>query len=420
MGISEIKDAAINTANAAKNKALETAEAAKETVLNHLPEMPEDTGFNKPDEYRDGWMLKGPLAKCGYDWWWHSFTGYSEKTGEEKSFYIEFFTVNPGLGGKEPLFDPLPSYLMVNVGAWGEDAAQLHRYFGWEEVNLTHEVPYLVSAGECFCSETRTMGKVEVSEAERDAHPEWKSDNGRMIWDLSIEKDIAFNVGYGAGTALREAEAFQMYWHAQGMKSYFKGTVIWNGETYKVRPEDCYGYADKNWGSDFTSPWIWLSSNDLKSRITGNRLKNSVFDIGGGRPKVGPLALEGKLLSAVWYEGTPYEFNFSKVWTLTRTKFKCKETKKRLVWRVVQETPFAKLMVQITCEKKDMLRIRYVSPDGAFRHKNLWNGGTGTGLIKLYKKKISLKNKWEWELVDEIEAAHVGCEYGVYSEKDEE
>lgn len=29
-------------------------------------------------------MLKGNLAREGYDWWWHSFTGINEKTGEEK------------------------------------------------------------------------------------------------------------------------------------------------------------------------------------------------------------------------------------------------------------------------------------------------------------------------------------------------
>ena len=32
--------------------------------------------MNKSDLKRDYFMLKGPLAKKGYDWWWHSFTGY--------------------------------------------------------------------------------------------------------------------------------------------------------------------------------------------------------------------------------------------------------------------------------------------------------------------------------------------------------
>ena len=39
------------------------------------------------------------------------------------------------------------------------------------------------------------------------------------------------------------------------------------------------------------------------------------------------------------------------------------------------------------------------------RHKRLWNGGNGVGTVKLYRGR---------ELVDEIEARNVGCEYGEY------
>ena len=425
----------------------EGASKVKNMVGKHLPEIPNplehlpdnwrdylpksvpnpldmiDMSFNHPDEFRDAFMLKGSLAKEGYDWWWHSFTGVNSKTGKEKAFYIEFYTINPELGGDQPVFGQMnmekssgkrPSYLMVNVGSWGEDAAQLHRFFGWDDVNVKDEVPFLISAAECFCSETRTLGKVEVTPEDVKNHPEWLSDAGKMIWDLQIDKEIAFNVGYGASKTMRETDAFQMFWHAQGMKSAFAGQVIWNGEVYLVSPDTCYGYADKNWGKDFTSPWVWLSSNHLISNLTGQTLENSVFDIGGGCPKVGPMELDRKLLSAFYYEGMPYEFNFSKVWTLTKTKFRCKETATKIIWRVMQETPTVKMYTKVECLKKDMLKIRYEAPDGSFRHKNLWNGGNGTGNIKLYHKKITLKNKWEWELVDDIEALNIGCEYGEY------
>jgi tocopherol cyclase len=101
--------------------------------------------FNKSDLSRDAFMLKGDLADCGYDWWWHSFTGHDALTGAEKSFFVEFFTCNPHLGGKEPVFGQLPenqahdirpSYVMVKAGAWGEDAAQLHRFFGWQDAEV--------------------------------------------------------------------------------------------------------------------------------------------------------------------------------------------------------------------------------------------------------------------------------------------
>lgn len=69
----------------------------------------------------------------------------------------------------------------------------------------------------------------------------------------------------------------------------------------------------------------------------------------------------------------------------------------------------AKMEVDITCRKEDMILIRYESPDGYKRHTRLWNGGTGSGTVKLYEKKHG-----RWVLLDEVTAGHVGCEYGVY------
>ena len=51
-------------------------------------------------------------------------------------------------------------------------------------------------------------------------------DFGELSWDLTIDKQIAFNVGYGASRPLCDAETFAMYWHAEGMKSAYSGTVI--------------------------------------------------------------------------------------------------------------------------------------------------------------------------------------------------
>lgn len=369
-------------------------------------------------------MLVKGMARCGYDWWWHSFTAHHAETGEEKPFFLEFFVCNPELGGDEPVFGQLeenrkvgkkPSYLMVKVGTWGEDARQLHRFFGWSKVRVALGVPFSVAAGDgscedgldadCFLSETESYGQVSVSEEDAKNHPEYMSDSGSIKWNLKIDKQIPFNVGYGASKPFRTLQLFEMFWHVEGMKSYFSGEIEYNGEKYIVTPEDCYGYADKNWGRDFTSPWVWLSSNNLTSKITGKKLENSVFDIGGGRPKVGPLVLDRKLLSAFYYEGKCYEFNFSKFWTNTRTFFDCRETESRIVWHVEQSTWNTKMITHITCEKKDMLLVNYESPKGEKRHNRLWNGGNGKGTVKLYEND---------ELVDEIEVSNVGCEYGEF------
>ena len=226
-----------------------------------------------------------------------------------------------------------------------------------------------------------------------------------------MDKQVAFNVGYGASKPLRDAEAFAMYWHAEGMKTAYSGTIRYNGREYKVTPEKSFGYADKNWGRDFTSPWVWLSSNCLKSRKTGEILKDSVFDIGGGRPKIYFVPLDRRLLGVFWYEGKEYDFNFSKLWLNVKTEFSCEEKDELIVWHVRQENIHAVMETEIFCRKKEMLLVNYEAPDGTKKHNRLWNGGTGWGTVRLYEKKEN-----SLELIDEVEATHVGCEYGEYTE----
>jgi tocopherol cyclase len=374
--------------------------------------------FNIHDRKRDAFMLTGPFARKGYDWWWHDFTAVDEETGEEKTFFIEFFTCNPALGGKEPVFGQLaenqknhvkPSYLMVKCGTWGRDAVQLHWFFGWDDVKVSKGAPYRIEAGDCLASETQPRGSVSVSYEDAKKHPEWMSDGGSMSFDLHIEKQTAFNVGYGASSLFRFLKAFEMYWHAEGMKSTYRGTVTFNGRRYTVVPERSYGYADKNWGRGFTSPWVWLSSCDLYSMKQKKKLENSVFDIGGGRPKAFGIAMDRKLLGVLYLEGKEYEFNFSKFWMKPGTEFSEEETEEEVIWHVIQTNRNAKMVTEARCQKKDMLLFNYEAPDGTKRHNHLWNGGTGTALIRLYEMKNGKET-----LIDELHAGHVGCEYGEY------
>ena len=374
--------------------------------------------FNHHDITRDACMLRGPLAHHGYDWWWHSFTALDAVTGEEKPFFIEFFVCNPALAEAEPVLGQLPanqaagkkpSYLMVKAGTWGEDACQLHRFFAWKDVHLHGDAPYRIEASDCLASETALKGSVSISPGKAAAHPEWMCDAGEMSWDLTVDKQIAFNVGYGASKPLRDAEAFAMYWHAEGMKSAYSGTVTFNGRQYTVTPDRCYGYADKNWGRDFTTPWVWLSSNCLTSKKTGQQLRNSVFDIGGGRPKIYFVPLDRRLLGVFYYEGREYDFNFSKLHLMVKTTFSFDEHDEEVIWHVRQENIHAAMETEVHCLKKDMLLINYEAPDGSRRHNRLWNGGNGWGTVKLYDRQDG-----RLILTDEIEATHIGCEYGEY------
>lgn len=89
--------------------------------------------------FRNQYMLKGLLTKEGYNWWWHSFVGYNSTTGEAKSFFIEYYIINPALGFDKPIFGQLeqskekgimPSYAMIKAGAWGINKAQIHNFYG--------------------------------------------------------------------------------------------------------------------------------------------------------------------------------------------------------------------------------------------------------------------------------------------------
>lgn len=375
--------------------------------------------MNKSDLTRNYYMLKGCLAKRGYDWWWHSFTGYNKSTGEEKSFFIEYFIVNPALSKDRIILGQLdenkekklsPSYVMIKVGCWGENKKQIHSFYPISELKIT-DGKLELSVGNNYLSETMMSGEVVLSDIDAKNHPEYMCDAGSMKWNLKINKKIAFHVGYGASKFFRTLNAFEMFWHAGGMKTEYAGSVVFDGVEYEVIPKKSFGYADKNWGGDYTSPWVWLSSCNMRSLLTGKELNNSVFNIGGGRPKVFGFPLDRKLLIDLFYEGKDYEFNFSKFWTFTKTTFNCYETENEIVWDIVTENKKSILEIKSSCKKKDMLLINYEAPNGTKKHNRLWNGGNGIGEMKLFRKNREYK-----EIIDHIEFKNAGCEYGQYTE----
>lgn len=347
-------------------------------------------------------QLKGSFARNGYDWWWHSFTAVSEKNGKEKAFFIEYFIINPEISPDKVVLgsDGKPCYFMIDCGTWKEDKAQLHQYYPMDEVRIDKKNLHITGPS-FLLTEDRIQGHVEVknpSEIEL-------SDSGFMEWDIKLDKVIGYDVGYGTSALFRNLHAFDMYWHAKGVKTLMDGYVIYNGERYLVKRDSCYGYSDKNWGRDFTSPWIWLSSSDLVSEKTGKRLMNSCFEIGGGKPRAFHITFKDRLLILFFLEGKRYEFNFSKFWLHSKTEFDCYETEEKIVWNIVASRPTLRMETHIECQKKDMLLINYEAPDGERKFHRLFNGGSGVGRIRLFENG---------NVVDSFKTGHVGCEYGRY------
>ncbi len=378
--------------------------------------------FTKVVPKKNNNMLYGPRAKCGYDWWWHSLTARNKETGEERPFFFEYYICNPALGKKEPIFGQVPgatienpvkpSYVMVKGGTWLPGGFQLHRFFGWKQdgVKVAKGTPFSVTTPDCYCDDNHIKGKIHISEADAKAHPEWMCDAGDLEWDLTVKHIIPWNVGYGTSQLFLRLNAFNMYWHGAGMKTEYSGTITADGVEYVVTPETCYGYADKNFGQDFTTPWLWLSSCNLYSNKKHKQLENSVFDIGGGAPIVFGIKLDRKLLGAMYYEGKKYEFNFSKLWTFCRTKFNCYETGDEIIWKVTQKTLKGKIVYDLHCKKEDMLLVNYEAPNGIKRHNHLWNGGNGKGHVKLYRNLFGFLPI----LIDDMTVRNMGCEYGEY------
>jgi len=184
---------------------------------------------------RNGFMLVGSLRNHGFDWWWHSLVGVHAQSGAKRPFFIEYYVINPALGGATPILGQLPAYqaagikpayAMLKAGTWGkDDAVQIHNFYGIDE--FTADAKQMnVRIGPHTATETHLKGAVELSEADAEAHPEYMSQAGTMSWDLRAEKVLTYSVGPGASRPMRALEAFRMFWHVQGMLTRYEGEIV--------------------------------------------------------------------------------------------------------------------------------------------------------------------------------------------------
>lgn len=100
---------------------------------------------------------------------------------------------------------------MVNVGCWGSKHLQLHRFFTYKDIKIQPKTPFSIKTDDCYLDEKKTYGVVKVSKSESINHPEYMSDYGEISLDLSHDKLVAFNVGYGASTLFRKLQLFELF-----------------------------------------------------------------------------------------------------------------------------------------------------------------------------------------------------------------
>ena len=91
-----------------------------------------------------------------------------------------------------------------------------------------------------------------------------------------------------------------MFWHVEGVKTQYKGTIEMDGVIYDVIPEK--SYADKNLGADFTRPWLWILSYNLTSLLLDKNWKTLPLWMGDGKSKAFDISLPRKLLICFYNE----------------------------------------------------------------------------------------------------------------------
>lgn len=373
--------------------------------------------MNLSDLKRNAYMLRGSLSKKGYMRWWHSFSGVHAETGESRTFFVEFFVINPGLGSNQPILGlhpyyrkrgMKPSYVMVKAGVFpgddGQPGKQLHAFYPISALKTTG-VPLVMQVEDCIYREDHIAGYVEVT-AEEARHRSLMSDSGTMEWNLEVHKAVSCHTGFLASVLCQVLNTLDSYWHGEGVRSFFRGTVSLDGEVYHVSADTSYGYADKHWGRSFNRPWVQLACSRLTSRRTGRELRHSVLAVNGCCPRFLFFPLRRRLMIQLTYTGEDFEFGFHRQFPFSRCRWETKENGKRFIWHIMARNRTHLIKISGSCTKEQMIQLQYESPDSVRYRNPLWGGGAGIGTIEIYR----LGNGGR-ELLDTLEMNGALCEY---------
>lgn len=369
--------------------------------------------MNHSDPNRNAYMLCGSLAKRGYLRWWHSFRGVSRETGTARSFFVEYLILNPVPGKPRKGHKPAPSYVRVTAGSYPvEDPSlpgiRLCSYYPISAARYARK-PLFFQVEENRLSEYRISGFVDVTAQE--VRKSQSSEAGVMEWDLEMNKSLSCHTGIIASPLFCALNALDSFFHGEGIRTEYRGSVVLNGENFDVTPEESFGYADKHWGSNYNRPWLQLSSCCLYSQRFGRLLKNSALAVDGCCPRFLFFHLKPRLMLQLTYRGEDFCFSFARPFTLSRLKWCTRENRKRFSWQVKAQNINSVVKLSMECPKDAMLFLNYDNPGDApagtgKTRPPLWSGGEGLGAIDLYR--ITADGR-EW--VDTLTIRHALCEF---------
>lgn len=350
--------------------------------------------MNLSDLVRNSQMLHGSLSKRGYMRWWHSFPGVQSETGETRTFFVEFFIINPAMGASRPILGQhpyfrkrgmKPSYVMIKAGVFpdeeGNGGRQFHAFYPVSALQATGS-PLIMQiddpkAGRFLYSEDKLVGSMEVTPREA-RHRSRMTDAGSMEWDINVQKIISCHTGRLGGKFSETFRRLDSFWHGEGILSLFQGSVTVDGVPYEVTPESGHGYADKHWGRSFNRPWFQFACGKLVSERTGQETRCCVVALNCLRPRFLLFPLRPRLMLQLTYRGEDFQF--------ARCKWDTKETGKRFVWHVLAQNRDMVVKLSGSCTKKEMLDLQYEDPSGRKEKQPLWAGAGGIGTLQLYRK----------------------------------
>lgn len=373
------------------------------------------------------YMLKGSLKKNGYDRWRLVTTASHISTGEERVFFIEFYTVNPALSPsecvlgyksrnkvtEEDLHSALagslsaknmksetlvqPSFVMVRAGVLCENGKHIDAYFPSDQIQ-TGKTDLLFKVGTdesnyCSLTTSSTYGTVQISRADLIENPEYMCQDGKMIWNLRYEKQISFPVSKGSG----------LFWAPSGARTVFEGRIVLDGEEYEVTAQKSCGYFEKSWGKSLPSRQFHLNSSNLTSIINGKTLEKSCFVVDGeynGGINVF-VSLEGRTVLFYASKSKRYDVNYE------FTENPDTEEGTKFHWSV--SISDSKYVVDIDGYSMDtsMFIRGYECPEGKRRLLKTAGSGTGTGELRLYEKV-----KKNLVLIEHVHIADMIADYG--------
>ncbi len=374
------------------------------------------------------YKLGGSLKKNGFDRWRLIANGISSITGEECTFFIEFYIVNPALSPSECILGfksrmrktpedlqyalagteneknllkeetVQPSFVMVKAGKLSKRGKQLNAYFP-SSAFVTGTSDYIVKVGTddkntCFIKESSTAGQISVSDIDLLEKPEIMGNSGSIAWNLRYSVEDGFFPNYNSKLT---------NWSCFGARTIVAGVILMDGEKFIVNKDRSYGYFDKNWGKAFTNPFLHLSSSNLISNISGKKLLESCFAVQGEYNK--------RLSILTSFEGKKLEFHANRLRKYNIvyecTQMPQDENGVKLHWSVSMNDRRNYIDIDVICNAEAMFVRDYECPEGNRKVLKVLGGGSGTGELKVYRQI-----KKDLELLEDVHIGNCLCEYG--------